>query len=896
MKASYLDYSMSVIVSRALPDVRDGLKPSQRRILVVLNDLGLTPNARYRKSAKIAGDTTGNYHPHGESIVYPTMVKLAQDFNMRYRLVDGQGNFGSIDGDPPAQMRYTEARMTKVTQAMLEDLNKGTVTYTPNYDGTKLEPTVLPSAFPNLICNGADGIAVGMATKIPPHNLGEVVDALVSMVDRGNTWKGTALYNTLRKQREEKEVIPQTLTETPEDLLESYISRSDPDKETRLEEIRAQLSVSDKTGTEEKPDQEGPVTLYPQFESDISFQDLMTFIPGPDFPTAAAIYDQKEILNAYSTGRGRILCRAKASIEENRQGKYQIIVTEIPYQVNKAHLIEKIAELVKNKRIEGISDLRDESNREGIRVVIDIKKGAQPKTVLNKLYKYTEMQKAFNANMIALVNGQPRMLNLKQILEHFLSHRITVVTRRFEFEISQAKYRAHILEGLKIALDHLDEVIKTIRESKNEDDARTNLITKFELTEVQAQAILDLQLRRLAALERQKIEDEYKAILARIDELELLLSSPDNILATVKADLITLKESFGDERKTKVYKGKVSDIAEEDLVAAETTFITLSNSGYIKRMPPSTYKVQNRGGKGIVGATTKEDDFIAHAAACNTHDKIVFFTNKGRAFETRAFEIPEFGRTAKGIPIVNLVQMEQDELVTALLTRNKEGFSADTALDIDGDEGAKAKPAVTYKYLFMATKFGTVKKTELSEFDAIRSSGLISIKLDAGDELKWVKPTTGGNQVMLVSKLGRSIKFDERSVRPTGRNTRGVRGIAFKKDDDEIISMDIVRNDNDVLLTISENGCGKKTALSKYPLQGRAGQGVFTFRVTEKTGNLVVAIITDTQPKEIVLISRGGNVIRQNTEQIPTLTRQTSGVRLMKMHKGDSVAALAVME
>ena len=635
--------------------------------------------------------------------------------------------------------------------------------------------------------------------------------------------------------------------------------------------------------------------MYPQFASDISLEELMEFIPGPDFPTSGQIYDRTEIMNAYATGRGRILCRAKATIAEGTGGKFQVIITEIPYQVNKAHLLEKIADLVKNKRIEGISDLRDETNREGMRIVVDIKKAAQPKTVLNKLYKYTEMQKAFNANMIALVDGQPKTLTLKQILEHFISHRITVTIRKYEFELAQAKYRAHILEGLKIALDNLDAVIKTIRESKTQEEAKENLITRFDLTEVQAQAILDMQLRRLAALERQKIEDEYKTVLTSIGKLEALLGSQDRILQTVKTDLAEVKEKYADPRKTKVFKGKVDDIAEEDLVAAEETFVTVTNSGYIKRMPPSTYKVQNRGGKGIVGATTKEGDYIEHAITCNTHDTIVLFTNKGRAFETRAYEVPEFGRTAKGIPLVNLVQLEQDELVTALLTRSAKGLSDEDQTQ-EGQSEKSASDKKPYQYLFMATKFGTVKKTELSQFDTIRANGLISIKLDDGDDLKWVKPSTGENNVVLVTKYGRSITFHEKDVRPTGRNTRGVRGISFRKDDDEIISMDIIRKKEDMLLTISENGSGKMTPLSEYPVQKRAGQGVFTFRVTAKTGNVVVARILDHPERELVIISRDGHVIRSELDQMPTLTRQTSGVRVMRLKAGDTVAAMALME
>lgn len=890
MKDNYIDYSMSVIVSRALPDVRDGLKPSQRRILVVMNDLNLGPTSSYRKSAKIAGDTTGNYHPHGESIVYPTMVKLAQDFNMRYPLVDGQGNFGSIDGDPAAQMRYTEARMEKITESMLEELSKGTVLYTPNYDGTKVEPTVLPTAFPNLICNGADGIAVGMATKIPPHNLSEVMDTLVAMIDKGNEWEGTPIYNKLRKDKEKSERIPRTLSSNPESYVESYLSEDDPKYEEKLEDIKEQLGLNVRDEKEEKPEKEGSVTIYPKFESDITVDEMIEIMPGPDFPTYGQIYDREEVKKAYSTGRGRILCRAKASIQETKSGKFIIVVTEIPYQVNKSSLISKIADLVKDKRIEGISDLRDESNREGIRVVIELKKKSQPKTVLNKLYKYTNMQKAYNTNMIALVDGQPQMLSMKEILELFLSHRMEVTIRKFEYELAGDRYRAHILEGLKIALDNLDEIIKTIRASKTQDEAKTNIIEKFDLTEVQAQAILDMPLRRLAALERQKIIDEYKSVLKHIEELEKLLASPDKITKVVREDLLETKEKYGDERRTKVFVGKVDEIDEEDLVPEEETFVTLSHEGYIKRMPPNTYKKQKRGGKGIIGAKTKEGDYIEHAITCSTHDSIVLFTNKGLSFEIKTYEIPEYSRQAKGLPIINLIEVDQDERVTALLSRSKKGLVDQDQTQEDQDEEKKS-----YKYLFMATKFGTVKKTEISEFDNIRSNGLIAINLNDDDELKWVKPSTGKDEIMLVTKYGRSIRFNEEDVRDTGRNTKGVRGIAFKQDDDEVISMDIVREDEDMLITISENGYGKMTKLDEYPVQNRAGQGVYTFRVTKKTGNLVIARIIDHPDKELVLISRKGQVIRSELKQISKLGRHTSGVRVMKLKKGDKAAAMALV-
>lgn len=881
MKSNYLDYSMSVIVSRALPEVKDGLKPSQRRILVSMNDLGLSPTAHYRKSAKIAGDTSGNYHPHGESVVYPTMVKLAQDFSTRYPLVDGQGNFGSIDGDPAAAMRYTEARMAKYTMEIIKDLDKGTVTFIQNYDGTRLEPEVLPSLFPVLLCNGSDGIAVGMATKIPPHNLTEVLNALIAMIDMGNKWDGKHIYNELREEREKAEDIPKTLNSHPLSYLENYT------EEENFEKIRERLSKEDEHGNKGE-------YLYPIFESEITPEELVKHISGPDFPTGGTIYDQKEIINMYATGRGRVLTRAKAAIEETKGGRFQIIVTEIPYQVNKANLVEKIAFLVKEKKIVGISDIRDESNRDGMRIVIVLKKEAQPKTVLNKLYKYTEMQKALNANMIALVDQEPITLTLKRMLELFLSFRICVTIRRYEFDLAQARYRAHILEGLLKALDMLDEVIATIRASKTQDEAKENLITKFEFTTIQAQAILDMQLRRLAALEREKIKDEYKQISENIKTYLKILTSQEEILKVIKSDLEELKEKFGDERNTKVVKGKVDEIAEEDLVPSEDTFITVSHAGYVKRLHPETYRTQKRGGKGVMGATTKEDDFVKHALLCNTHDDLMLFTNTGRVFITKAYEIPEYSRTAKGLPVVNLVSLNQGELITSVLTRASGGI-----IDIEAlEEGQEEKGIVKredFKYLFMATKNGTVKKTDIKDFEKIRANGLISIKLDQGDELKWVKPTTGDDEIIVVTTMGRSIRFHEKDVRPTGRNSRGVRSIKFKFEDDEVISMDAVRSNENKLFILSEKGFGKMTLLNQYPLQGRGGSGVFTFRVKDKTGKVVAARTMDNPDKEIVVVSKEGVVIRSNIQDIPTLGRQTSGVKIMKLRENDSVATFALV-
>lgn len=866
MKSNYLDYSMSVIVARALPEVKDGLKPSQRRILVAMNDLGLTPSAHYRKCAKIAGDTSGNYHPHGEAIVYPTLVKLAQDFSTRYPLVDGQGNFGSVDGDSAAAMRYTEARMGKITPELIRDLNKGTVTFIQNYDGTRLEPTVLPALFPNVLANGTDGIAVGMATKIPPHNLTELIDGLQKMISLGNKWVGNAVYNELRKTKESKEVIPQLLNSKPSDYLENYVNISNIDFEKDIEKLRAKLK-------------EDNTVLYPEFKSEITPTELIEIIPGPDFPTGGTIYDQQEILNAYATGRGRILQRAKASIVEGKQGRYEIIITEIPFQVNKAHMIEKIADLVKEKKIQGIADITDTSNIEGMRVVILLKRDAQPKTVLNKLYKYTEMQKVFNANMIALVEQEPKTLPLKRILELFLSFRLTVTIRRFEFDLAESRYRAHILEGLLKALDMLDEVIATIRQSKTQDTAKTNLMDKFEFTEVQAQAILDMQLRRLAALERMKLENEYKELEAKITEYNEILGDPNKILEVVNSDLQEIKEKYGDARRTKVVKGKIDEISEEDMVASEDTLVTITHSGYIKRLPPNTYKAQNRGGKGVSGGDTKEGDFIEHAFLCNTHDELLLFTNKGKVFNLRIFEIPDLGRTAKGLPLVNLVQLEPEEIVTSVLTRDPKGKVSEQRKGETKEEDAKV-----FKYFLMATEKGYIKKTELSEFSKIRSNGLTAIKLEEGDQLTWVKATTGEDEVILITQEGKSVRFKETDVRPMGRSTRGVTGIKFKSKTDSVIGMGIVDSDNQKLITLSEYGYGKMSLLKEYTKQKRGGTGIFTFRVTPKTGRIATARILVESDEEIVVISEKSKVIRANLKDVPVQGRQTSGVKVMNIN------------
>ena len=738
VKRAYLDYAMSVIVSRALPDVRDGLKPVHRRILFALHELNLTHTAKYAKSAKIVGEVMGKYHPHGDLPIYDALVRLAQDFSMRYPLIDGQGNYGSVDGDPPAAMRYTEARLAAITGEMLLDLDKETVSYIPNFDATLQEPVFLPAKLPNLLLMGSEGIAVGMATKIPPHNLGELIDAITFMIGKTKT---TA-----------------------------------PGKGFSL-------------------------------TSNVTVDDLLEFIKGPDFPTAGAIYDFNEIKNVYTTGRGKVIIRGKAEIEDIGQGKSAIIITELPYQVNKALMVARIAELAREKKIEGISDLRDESDRHGTRVVVELKRDTTPKKVLNNLFKHTSLQTSFPANIVALVNGTPQTLNLKTILEEYLKHRYFVVTKRSEFELRQAKARLHILQGLKIAVDHIDAVIKTIRESKTQEDAKQNLMTEFKLSDIQATAILDMQLRRLAALERQKIEDELIMVKETIEYLEDLLSHPEKILSVIKEELKVLKEKFADPRRTKVYKSKVGEFSEEDLIPNEPTVITITDTGYIKRQSLNSFRVQHRGGKGVRGMTTKDEDGILNIRYAQTHDNILFFTNRGKVYQLRAFEISESQRTSKGTAIVNLINVEQDEKVESFIN-----YRAGKASE---KEDSKAK------YVFLSTKNGTVKKTALSEFENIRRNGILAIKLEKGDELVWSALTEGNNEVILTSRDGKAIRFSEKSVRPLGRSTMGVRGIKLQKED-EVISMDVIKKDASAdLLTIMENGLGKKTPVGQFRGQSR---------------------------------------------------------------------------
>ncbi|MEK7617159.1 MAG: DNA gyrase subunit A [Patescibacteria group bacterium] len=792
MQRSYLDYAMSVIVSRALPDVRDGLKPVHRRIIFAMHGQGLHHSARYQKSAAVVGEVLKNLHPHGDAPVYEALVRMAQNFSMRYTLIDGQGNFGSIDGDSPAAMRYTEARLGAISDELLRDISKNTVDFIDNYSGTTKEPILLPSVIPNLLLNGASGIAVGMATQIPPHNLGEVCDAIIYMIEH----------------------------------------------------------------------------------PDVTVEDLLGFIKGPDFPTGASIYDLSEITAAYATGKGRIVMRAKAEIDETEKGKMQIIVSELPYQVNKATLIARIADLVKTKKLDGIADLRDESDRKQmVRIVFDLKRDAKPQALLNSLYKYTAMQSVFNVNLVALSDGVPHLLTLKHILEAFISHRQVVVKRRSEFELSEAKAREHILEGLKIAVDHIDSVIETIKKSKDAEVAKVNLMKKFKLTEIQSIAILDMQLRRLAALERQKIEDELKMVRETITYLEDLLAHPEKILKVIKGELTNIKEKYGDDRKTRVYKQKVGEFSEEDLVQNEVTIATITEGGYIKRQSPHSFRTQQRGGKGVMGISTKETDAVSHIFYTQTHDNLLFFTDKGRVFQIKVWEIPETQRAAKGQALVNLINVEQGEKITAVLTTRQKGEQA--------------------KFFFMCTQKGTVKKTSLEEYANIRKNGLIAIKLDGGDKLGWVSTTSGKDDLIIVSRKGKSIRFTEAQVKPTHRDTSGVRGIRLGKED-EVVSLSIVDDKNE-LLVIMENGLGKKTRFSSWSRQGRGGQGVKAAQVTSKTGPIVTAQAVDKSMDVLVLTSNKGQLIKMDLKQVPSLQRQTQGVILMRTRPGERVAAATVV-
>ena len=812
MQRSYLDYAMSVIVSRALPDIRDGLKPVHRRILFAMHKLGLSHQSRYSKSAKVVGEVLGKYHPHGDMPVYDALVRMAQHFSMRYQLIDGQGNFGSVDGDPPAAMRYTEVRMSKIASEMLFDIEKETVSSSDNFDASLKEPNFLPAAIPNLLLMGAEGIAVGMATKIPTHNLKEVVDALIYTIDK-------QIKNP---------------------------------------------------------------------EAEVAVDELTEFIKGPDFPTGASAYDIFEIKNAYNTGRGRIVLRAKAGIEEQASGKSAVIVTEIPYQVNKAHLVAKIAGLVKDKKITDISDLRDESDKSGVRIVIELKRNAIPKKVLNRLYKYTQMQTVFAVNMVALIDNTPQTVNLKTILNEFIKHRINIIRKRSEFELKQAKAREHILEGLKIAVDHIDEVIETIKKSKDVEDARIQLMAKFKLTEIQAQAILDMQLKRLAALERQKIEDELIEVRKKITYLTELLASSFKILNVIKEELLVIKEKYGDERKTKIYKGRVGEFSEEDLIPNEETIISITKTGYIKRLSKAAFKLQHRGGKGVVGMTTKEQDEIDKLINAKTHDFLLFFTNKGRVFKTRAWEIPETSRVAKGQAIINLINIEQGEMIQSVLTVKPELLANSNSAN-----------------MFMATRNGVIKRTTLSEYENIKSSGLIAINLDKGDELVWVKKTSGSDEIMLTTYQGKVIRFPESEVRATGRATRGVTGIKLQKKD-FVVAMEAFKiTDNGSakkkkaikdLLVVTCNGLGKRTNTDEFRNQHRGGVGVKVANINSKTGPVAAAFIVDENYEQLIISSKKGQVIRLPLKNIPRLSRNTQGVILMRFNdKTNTVAAAAAI-
>ncbi|AZN38878.1 DNA gyrase subunit A [Paenibacillus albus] len=784
MRESFMDYAMSIIVSRALPDVRDGLKPVHRRILFAMSELGMSPDKPYKKSARIVGEVIGKYHPHGDSAVYETMVRMAQDFSLRYMLIDGHGNFGSIDGDMAAAMRYTEARLSKIAMEMLRDINKETIDYAPNYDGEEHEPTVLPARFPNLLVNGLTGIAVGMATNIPPHNLTEVINGVQALI-------------------------------------------SNPD---------------------------------------ITPIELMDYIKGPDFPTAGFVMGREGMRQAYTTGRGSVTMRARATIEENG-GKARIIVHELPYQVVKARLVEKIAELVREKKIDGITDLRDESDRNGMRVVIELRRDVTPTVVLNNLYKQTQMQMNFGFNMLALVKGEPRTLNLRDILYYYLEHQIEVIRRRTEFDLKKAEARAHILEGLRIALDHLDEVIALIRASQTTEEAREGLMTRFSLSHDQAQAILDMRLQRLTGLERDKIEAEYAELLRKITEYKAILADEQLVLQIINEELEEVKERFGDERRTEIMASE-DEILDEDLIPREDVVISITHTGYVKRLPVTTYRSQKRGGKGVIGMDTKDTDFVEHLFVSNTHHFLLFFTNKGKVYRLKAYEIPELGRTARGTPIINLLQIEQGETVNAVIP--VESFEPN-------------------QFLFFATKQGIVKKTPLDDYSNIRKVGLIAINLREDDDLIGVKLTDGNQEIIMGTSQGMSIRFPEQDVRPMGRSATGVKGINTDEDD-LVISMDVVVPENDVLI-VTANGYGKRTPISEYRSQSRGGKGIKTLNVTERNGAIVSLRVVQND-EDLMIMTSTGTMIRMSMDGISSMGRNTQGVRLINIREDDSVATV----
>jgi DNA gyrase subunit A len=798
MRGAYLDYAMSVIVARALPDARDGLKPVHRRILYAMHDMGLAPDKPYRKSARIVGEVLGKYHPHGDSAVYDAMARMAQDFSMRYPLVDGQGNFGSIDGDAPAAMRYTEARLSTIATEMLADIDKDTVDWTDNFDGSLKEPAVLPAGLPNLLLNGTSGIAVGMATNIPPHNLNELADGIVY-------------------------------------LLDNY---------ERAEEI----------GVEE----------------------LMQFVHGPDFPTGGLILGAEGIRSAYATGKGRVVLRAVTHFEELKGGRQQIVVTEIPYQVNKTALLERIAELVHAGKIDDISDLRDESDRRGMRIIIELKRTAQPRKVLNQLLKYTLLQSTFGINLLALVDNEPRTLSLKRALIVYVEHRREVVTRRTRFELEKARQRAHILEGLRIALQFLDEVIALIRGSRDAEEARQGLMARFKLSEVQAQAILDMPLRRLAALERQKIEDEYNDLLQRIRYLEDLLANPQKILGVIRDELLALKQKFGDGRRTHILHDATESLNDEDLVPQERVVVTLTQRGYIKRAPARLYRAQGRGGRGVQGITTREEDSVRYLATAYTLERMLFFTNRGRAFQERVFQIPDAGRGAKGVALANVLNLDAGEIVTAALPAP------------DAVNGSVE--TLQGRYLVMVTAQAKIKRVELAEFASIRPAGIVALSLDEGDELGWVRLTEGSDEVIIVSQGGRAIRFPDEEVRPMGRSARGVGAMRLNADD-RVASMEVVEAGADLLL-LTASGYGKRTALEEFPAHGRAGGGVTALGSAEKVGGIVAARVVSEQD-DVIIISEGGVALRMGVAGIPRMGRSARGARLITLKGGDRAVSIA---
>lgn len=794
MRESFLDYAMSVIVSRALPDVRDGLKPVHRRILYGLHEQGMTPDKSYKKSARIVGDVMGKYHPHGDSSIYEAMVRMAQDFSYRYPLIDGQGNFGSMDGDGAAAMRYTEARMSKITLEMLRDINKDTIDFVDNYDGNEREPSVLPSRFPNLLVNGASGIAVGMATNIPPHNLTEVINGVLSL----------------------------------------------------------------------------------SYNPDITIAELMEDIQGPDFPTAGIILGRSGVRRAFETGRGSVQMRARAEIEERGGGRQRIVVTEVPYQVNKARMIEKIAELARDKKIEGITDLRDETSlRTGVRVVIDIRKDANASVVLNNLYKQTPLQTSFGVNMIALVNGRPRLINLKEALVEYLEHQKVVVRRRTEYNLKKAQDRAHILEGLRIALDHIDEIIRVIRESDTDKVAMANLQEQFKLTERQAQAILDMRLRRLTGLERDKIESEYNELIAYIDELKAILADEEKLLQLVRDELIDVRERFGDERKTEIQLGGLDNIEDEDLIPEEQIVITLSHNNYIKRLPVSTYRAQHRGGRGVQGMQTLEEDFVSQLVTLSTHNHVLFFTNKGRVYKLKGYEVPELSRQSKGIPVVNAIELDNDETISTMIA----------VKDLESEED----------YLVFATLNGIVKRSALSNFSHINKNGKIAIGFKEDDELIAVRLTDGDEDILIGTSHGSLIRFNETALRPLGRTAAGVKGITLR-DGDSVVGLDVTKAEtDDEILVVTENGYGKRTPVSEYRLSNRGGKGIKTATITERNGKVVC--ITSVEGKEdLMIVTNAGVIIRIGVEDISQNGRAAQGVRLIKLNEDQFVSTVAKVD